>query len=270
MQTALGEDRLDFMDKCSAAQFSAQFRSPITEVLLQYPLLLKHTDEKGCEVAYSIENSMYQLLRNVKNIELYSSLEKTHFTFEILDIVELVHCVRDAVNTVSKIKIGVSACPGPIYVEGNRAIQIHALLGLIRNAMTYTQDEYSINLFMEATLNRVIIKVCDIGKGIKEEYQNQVFEPFFSVNPYGDEAEEPGLGLDLAILDRLLQHLGGSRPVATSEFGEGNAIAFSIPFIMNAAEIDAHSIKKCDLGELLTNRFSSLYLQLSGFCRYPE
>ena len=264
------ENHLDFMDKCSAIQFSTQFQNPITEVLSLYPRLFEHLDEKGYEVACTIENNLYRVLRNAKNIELYNSIERSYFYYEILDMAELVLSVRDAVNTVCKTKISISLCPGPVYIEGHRAIQTHTLLGLIRNALCYSQDRNSITIHMERTQNLVIIKVSDIGNAIKPEYENRIFDPFFSVNPSGDGAELPGLGLDLAILERLQQHLGGGRPYVSHELDEGNAIVFSVPTLNDCSSIRKTDIMGCDTESLITNRYSSLYLQLCGFCRYPE
>ena len=264
------ENLLDFMDKCSASQFSTQFQNPITEMLSLYPRLFEHLDDNGHDVACTIENSLYRVLRNVKNIELYNSIKRSYFHYEILDMAELVLCVRDAVNTVCKTKISVSSCPGPLYIEGNVAIQTHTLLGLIRNAFCYTLDRSSISIHMERTQNLVIIKVSDIGNAIKTEYENRIFDPFFSVNPSGDGAEPPGLGLDLAILERLQQHLGGGRPFVSHELDERNTIAFSVPIINDSTLIGEIDIMGCDTESLIANRYSSLYLQLCEFCRYPE
>ena len=262
-------DSMWFMEKCTASQFSTQFRKPITEVLSLFPQLLEHVDDDGYDIAVSIENNMYKMLRNVNNVEIFGRLEKEYFNHEVLDIVDLVLCVKDAVNSVCRLKINVDACTGPIYVEGNRAIQIHTLLGLIRNAFCYAQDHGSVTISIESAVNRVIVKVHDIGKGILAENQAKVFDPFFSADPYGDSTDEPGLGLDLAILERLQQHLGGGRPIVSSEFGNGSIIAFSVPVLDDAIEISEHSIVRCEVADLVTNRYSSLYLQLSGFCRYP-
>lgn len=270
MLRASESDYLQFMDKCKAMQFSTQFRDPITEIMKQYPILLKHLDSGGYSVAYKIEDSMYQILRNVRNIEIFSSIEKTYFNYEVLDIVSLVEYVRDAVNAVSKTKISASVCQGPVYIESNRALQIHVLLGLVRNALIYTSDEKSVTIHVKTISNRVFIEVTDFGEGIKPEYQNHIFEPFFSVNPYGDCMAKPGLGLDLAILERLQQHVGGSRPVISSKFEKENIVAFSIPILRDPTEQDMAKGVTCDVSNLVTDRFSSLYLQLSGLCNYPE
>lgn len=270
MEQNAKSDSLDFMDACSVMQFSTQFSEPIAEILSQFPCLLKHMDEKGYAAARLIEANSYQVLRNIKNIEIYNKLEKPYFELEVLDIVELVECVLEAVNAVCSTKIEATLCEGPLLVEGNRDMQIHTLLGVIRNALCYTIDHGSVHISVVENGNLVVTRVSDQGERINPKYYDEIFEPFFSVDPRDDSTEEPGLGLDLAILYRLQQHLGARRPFASRNSVEGNVVAIPLPVLRDTAEICKDKIVSCQSSCLVEDRYSSLYLQLYGFCRFPK
>lgn len=268
MDNAMRNGYLSIMSECPAERFRRQFSGPITDVLKQMPALLQHMDGDGHGAAVPVVNTLYGLLRNAQNIGIYNQLAGTYFRLEILDIVSLVDCVRAAAAKVCNVHIGGSSCSGPVLVEGSTAMLLHAILGLVRNAFCFSQDKNGIRISVDEENSRAIVTIFDHGEGIKPAYRIQAFDPFFSTDsgasvPLGPA---PGLGLDLAILDRLLQHLSGRSFVGSGDSG-GGRIGFSLPVLHDCD--DKESIKAFDAKEILNDRFSPLYLQLSGFCTYP-
>ena len=71
------------------------------------------------------------------------------------------------------------------------------------------------------------IEVWDSGRGIPEEKQKEIFEEFRRLDDY-DDGQERGLGLGLAIADRIARMLG-HRLSVRSWPGRGSVFAISVP-----------------------------------------
>ncbi len=116
------------------------------------------------------------------------------------------------------------------------------------------------------TGKHVTLTVQDKGLGIKPEFLEHIFEPFFSMDPYGDSTLRPGLGLGLSVLRETVCGFGGTVN-AESRFGEGTSIHASVPL---ATVDDADTILESASADYLTNRYSSVYVQMCGLCRLPS
>ena len=68
----------------------------------------------------------------------------------------------------------------------------------------------------------VTVELSDNGKGIPNEHQAHLFEPFFT---YG---KDHGTGLGLAICERIVREHGGTISVE-SRSGQGARFSFTLP-----------------------------------------
>lgn len=76
--------------------------------------------------------------------------------------------------------------------------------------------------------NRVTIEVSDTGPGIKPDYLNQIFEPFFSTKKQETRPDRAGLGLGLHVCKRLMTEQGGDITVQ-SQPGFGATFTITLP-----------------------------------------
>jgi signal transduction histidine kinase len=79
------------------------------------------------------------------------------------------------------------------------------------------------------------IRVIDHGEGVDEKHRELIFEPFWRRS---DEA--PGNGLGLAIVQELIEMLGGRIGVATTP-GGGATFVMSFPMRREALDEDAQA-----------------------------
>ncbi len=88
---------------------------------------------------------------------------------------------------------------------------------LIENALDAMNDRGALRIRTERDDNTVTITVSDTGRGIAEDIQGRIYEPFFSTKPMGT-----GLGLDIARRIVREKHRGdirfSSRPGETHFF----------------------------------------------------
>ncbi|MGE0769981.1 MAG: NahK/ErcS family hybrid sensor histidine kinase/response regulator, partial [Hyphomicrobiaceae bacterium] len=109
-------------------------------------------------------------------------------------------------------------------VKTDRKLLRRILQNLISNAIKYTKSGgVLMGCRLEAT--RLRIEVHDTGPGIPEKKQRLVFQEFQRLQ---DKSEEPGLGLGLAIVDRIAKMLG--HPVSLrSKAGHGSTFSITVP-----------------------------------------
>jgi signal transduction histidine kinase len=101
------------------------------------------------------------------------------------------------------------------------------LLNLVGNAVKYTR-EGEIRVELRKPAERLAtLCVRDTGVGIAEEHVQQIFEPFWQVDP-DQRARDGGTGLGLSVVRRLVQLLGGEVSVE-SKLGNGSTFTVTLP-----------------------------------------
>ncbi len=116
-----------------------------------------------------------------------------------------------------------SPCPEAACHEGVLA----SLLGnLVRNALKYMGDSSrrTVTLRVRTIDDRLHFEVEDSGPGIPEELAERIFEPYVR----GPETGQPGLGLGLATVQRLVEAHGGTVGVRPGREG-GSCFWFELP-----------------------------------------
>ncbi|HVH17229.1 MAG TPA: ATP-binding protein [Myxococcota bacterium] len=127
-----------------------------------------------------------------------------------------------------------------VRVEGPaRPVQLHTdpgkvrqiLVNLLANAVKFAErGDIVLAVHTEGVdaSQRVIFAVSDSGAGITPEHHDQIFEPFWQVNPTLARARE-GTGLGLSVARHLARLLGGDVVLTASALGRGSTFWFSLP-----------------------------------------
>jgi len=91
-----------------------------------------------------------------------------------------------------------------VVIEGNYENLHQLLIILMDNALKYTKDEGMIELVIDGTKDKGIIRVLDNGVGIKEENLEKVFTRFFREDKARNR-NNGGTGLGLYVARTLAQ-----------------------------------------------------------------
>jgi CheY-like chemotaxis protein/anti-sigma regulatory factor (Ser/Thr protein kinase) len=122
-----------------------------------------------------------------------------------------------------------SSIPNSLYGDAVRIRQV--LLNLLSNAVKYTQKGFvSLSVYGELKGDntvKLIIKVADSGRGIKENDISRLFDEFIQIEAEKNKGME-GTGLGLAITRNLVNVMGGSIS-ATSEYNRGSTFTVMLP-----------------------------------------
>ena len=115
---------------------------------------------------------------------------------------------------------------GDAWVRSDSILLERILLNLISNAIRYTQHG-GIVVGARKREGWVRIEVWDTGPGIPADQQQKIFGEFYRI---GETRHGTGLGLGLAIVDRLCSLLG-YRMELKSSVGKGSRFAVMVPAI---------------------------------------
>ena len=109
---------------------------------------------------------------------------------------------------------------GPVSWDRERMRR--ALLNLLRNAIQATNPGGTVHLGIHVDgPNTIEIQVRDNGKGIPEESQDRIFEPFYTT-------KQKGTGLGLALVKKIVENHGGRIRMSTNS-NEGTRFSIRLP-----------------------------------------
>lgn len=110
-------------------------------------------------------------------------------------------------------------------VKGDNILLAQLLQNLIANAIKYCKEKPHIHISAARENNRWRIRVQDNGIGIPASQHQHIFVIFRRLHV---EADYPGVGLGLAICDRIVKQHGGLMEVE-SKPGSGSCFHFTLP-----------------------------------------
>ena len=107
--------------------------------------------------------------------------------------------------------------------------RIHqAVLNLVANACTHTPAATPIDVVLESTPAALTVSVIDHGPGIDEAERQQIFLPFYRVDPSRARAGASGAGLGLAVAQQIAEEHHGSIDLQPTP-GGGATFALRLP-----------------------------------------
>lgn len=115
----------------------------------------------------------------------------------------------------------------PAVVLGDTARLIQILMGLVDNALIYTNPGGTVTLSVETCTAHTHVIVQDTGIGIAPKDLAHIFERFYRADPARSKAAG-GSGLGLAIADWAVRAHGGIITV-TSKLGQGSTFLVTLP-----------------------------------------
>ncbi len=122
-----------------------------------------------------------------------------------------------------------SALGGPFVVRAQPILLGQLFDNLLENALKYSEPGSLVTVSLERTAGVILLTVSDEGRGIAAADLPHIFEPFYraaDVRRLG----KPGVGLGLAVAQRIAIALGGEITVESSS-GQGSRFTLRLPAI---------------------------------------
>ena len=116
---------------------------------------------------------------------------------------------------------------GDGVMTGSDALIYRLIFNLTENAVKYNRPGGSVWVYVTQETEKLLIRVSDTGRGIPEEFQRSIFQPFFRVDK-SRSREYGGVGLGLSLVWEIADLHGGSVWVEESS-DKGTTIAVELP-----------------------------------------
>lgn len=212
---------------------SHELRTPLAAILL-WAKVLRDLDPKDPQYAQAldtIEDSARAEARLVDDLlELGLSRFQVPLAPEPIDPAAIVDASITAARSDAKdkqitIETSLGAGP-PIQADPRRLRQIAT--NLVSNAIKFTPRGGQIWVSLVRQPNALELGVRDSGKGIPREFVAQLFEPF-SQQDRSITRSQPGLGIGLALVRKLVERQGGTIEVDGGGNGRGATFTVRLP-----------------------------------------
>lgn len=144
------------------------------------------------------------------------------------------------------LRLRVRSCD--LFLRSDRQLLRRVMQNFLTNALRYTPRGGQVLLACRQRGDDVELSVWDTGPGIAPEHQQAIFEEFRRLDA-GDLSRERGLGLGLAIADRIARMLGHPLGLA-SQPGRGSRFSIHVPTAEPVTTAVAPAIRGGDLSAL--------------------
>ena len=120
-------------------------------------------------------------------------------------------------------------------IKGDYGGLERVFINIISNALKYTRDGGTIEVFSSRVYSDITVKVKDNGIGIPEDSLPHIFDRFYRVDR-ARSRDTGGTGLGLAIAKQTLESCFKGKIKITSEAGVGTEVTITIPVAENGGK----------------------------------
>lgn len=118
----------------------------------------------------------------------------------------------------------------PLWVDGDRVRLVQAVTNLLNNAARYSPEGSRVRLLLEREGSHAVVRVTDTGIGIDPSQLPRIFAPFVQVESAPPQAQQ-GVGLGLAVVQRLAEMHGGTVTAHSEGLGHGAEFVIHLPLL---------------------------------------
>ena len=213
-----------------AGNAAHELRTPLAMMQTKLELFAEEHSDSCAETAELVQFQIDQVNRLtalVRTLLEMSNLQSVSRSDEI-ELAPLVDEILTDLTTLAEQKnITLHQNCEDVHMIGSDTLIYRLLFNLIENAIKYNRPDGSVQVCITQEPEKLLILVSDTGRGIPEEYQQSIFQPFFRVDKSRSRTFG-GAGLGLALVWEIAALHGGSVRVAESS-DSGTTIAAELP-----------------------------------------
>ncbi len=206
-----------------AAGVAHEIRNPLTAIKFRLYSLRKSLPDADNEDAVVIANEISRLERIVKDfLQFARPSEPELVAVPPQRILQEVHDLLRPQMEKAAIELKLEPSEAAWVRADTQQIK-EVLINLIQNSADSIGRKGAITLRVHDEADSVVLEVADTGKGIPDEVQKRLFDPFFST-------KEGGTGLGLPIAARIVEKHGGELRYQT-QLNRGTTFAIVLPHV---------------------------------------
>ncbi len=224
---AANEAKMKFL-----AKVTHELRSPLNIILGFTRRLLRKQTPPSTELSKALD-AIYRnaetLLAHINSILQYARMEtqKSNNALEKVDLSNLIHQLVEEFRPIvhQGVRLMLDLQTSDLSAYGNIQMIDQILKNLLSNAIRFTErGEIRIRVSdtIEKNIPYLAIDIQDTGKGIAEDDQAHIFEPFHQAHDPKANLDFGGIGLGLAIAKQFATEMRGDLRLLHSELGKGS------------------------------------------------
>ena len=206
-----------------------ELRTPLALMQAQLELFsAEHTDvlPETAEFLTLLREQMERLTQMTKTLLEMSNLQQVARNERIQLAPMIEEIFTDLAPLAEKRGVTLKA-EGDGVMTGSDALIYRLIFNLTENAVKYNRQGGSVRVSVTQEPEKLLLRVSDTGRGIPEEFQRSIFQPFFRVDK-SRSREYGGVGLGLSLVWEIADLHGGCVRVEESS-DEGTTIAVELP-----------------------------------------
>ncbi|HET8674989.1 MAG TPA: response regulator [Blastocatellia bacterium] len=222
------------------ATLSHELRTPLTPILgwaklmrsakADAPLIAQGLDaiERNARLQTRLIDDLLDVSRIVSG--------KLHIDKEPTDLRAIVEAAIDTVREKAKtggVELAVDLPAAPLIVQGSPVRLQQIIWNFLSNAVKFTDKGGRVNIELGRRGGDAYIVVTDSGVGIESDFLPLVFRPFSQADG-SLTRQQGGLGLGLAIVQKLAELHGGWVRAESEGLGKGARFTFALPCALEA------------------------------------
>ncbi len=213
---------------------SHDLRTPLTSISGNAGILISDgeglNEDKKKLLYTEIQNDSQWLVKLVENLlsitRIDSGVTDLRKNKEVLEdiIIEAVKYIRK--NNALR-KITTDFTDEILQVEVDYQLIYQVMMNLLDNAVKYTEDKDSVDIYIGRKGQDAVVEVRDTGKGIKDEDKDRIFNLFYvGGNERSDGRRGMGIGLSLV---KSVISLHGGKTFIRDNRPKGTVTGFTLP-----------------------------------------
>jgi two-component system sensor histidine kinase SenX3 len=224
--------RLEAVRTDFVANISHELKTPVGAISLLAETLLAEDDPAVADrLANRILSEAIRVGHTIQDLLELSQIEIDEpVEFDIVDIGDLAAEAADRIRPAAEqasITINVTGSASDLSVRGDRRQLLSAISNLLDNALKYSDQDSTVDVFTTAESSEVLIAIVDHVIGIPARDIERVFERFYRVDQ-ARSRQTGGTGLGLAIVRHVAVNHQGTVDVE-SRLGEGSRFTLRLP-----------------------------------------
>ncbi len=166
-------------------------------------------DDDAADIMNRIEGGVARIRLMLASLLDYSKRSGGNLKGKTASLARVIEACLEDVNSGPVFADVSIKIDGVDEVVGDPLLLGHVLQNLIGNSIKFRHPDRKPAILIEASrtsMDEVLVSVTDNGIGVEPEYADRVFEMFYRLH---DEDEYEGVGIGLAVCQKIIQDHGG-------------------------------------------------------------
>ncbi len=225
------------------AMLAHELRNPLAPIVTAGEILwrIANKNEPVAKPASIIRRQARHMTRLIDDLLDVSRVTQGHIHLQ-KEVVDIADVLAQAVEMCepqlqAKQQFLTTVSPSSLFVEGDMARLVQCVANILTNAIKYSEANKEIRITVRSEEAEAIIEVADTGTGIAPEMLPKIFELFVQSQVTLDRSQG-GLGVGLAIVQRLITMHGGRVSAFSQGEGQGSTFEIRLPRIVSSTTTD--------------------------------